>query len=466
MAITDYNTSASLNTTLGGIFIGEGMARADVNGGIRQIMADIAVLPSGGGAALVKNALPSGSGLRDQPISDFINGNVLQPSQFTGTDEARFVAAITEANRTVGGVLGQSVQLPRGSIVVTTTFNIGNRADIVGVNKRGSLITADATHAGPYMMTVDNGGISTFDNALNHLTLNCNDVAGLGGVLSSAWQEGGGLRNVLIWKFRTYGVRFQDGDGGASTCLIDQSEIMGSGVGGGATAGVRVDQISLVGNFLLMISNTTITGDPSGTLDRGVDVVNDSLHCQAVHFEECDTAIYIDGVGSHVLIGVTGANTVGTLVEIAATFTGSLEMIGCFRGGATNFIKDNRSGGFGTITGYDPSRFFIHREPVLGALASVAGGSFDGTAAPAVPVLTNVSGVSSIVRNSTGTYTITLSRGGASASNFYVTANANYAGGSVRVELTGVSTFKLYLYDSAGSLVDNSTICFDAKRVK
>lgn len=40
MAIADYNTSAGLNVTISGINIGEGMARADVNGAIRQQMAD------------------------------------------------------------------------------------------------------------------------------------------------------------------------------------------------------------------------------------------------------------------------------------------------------------------------------------------------------------------------------------------------------------------------------------------
>ena len=43
MAVTDYSSSASLNTSLAGINIGEGMARADVNNTIRQLMADAKV---------------------------------------------------------------------------------------------------------------------------------------------------------------------------------------------------------------------------------------------------------------------------------------------------------------------------------------------------------------------------------------------------------------------------------------
>jgi hypothetical protein len=40
VAFSDYNASASLNTAIAGINLGEGMARSDVNNAIRQIMAD------------------------------------------------------------------------------------------------------------------------------------------------------------------------------------------------------------------------------------------------------------------------------------------------------------------------------------------------------------------------------------------------------------------------------------------
>lgn len=42
MAITDYNSSAALNTTLGAIAVGPNMERANVDNAIRQLMADIA----------------------------------------------------------------------------------------------------------------------------------------------------------------------------------------------------------------------------------------------------------------------------------------------------------------------------------------------------------------------------------------------------------------------------------------
>lgn len=51
MAVASYNTTASLNTAINGVSVAEGMARADINNAIRELMADIkafsATVPSG-----------------------------------------------------------------------------------------------------------------------------------------------------------------------------------------------------------------------------------------------------------------------------------------------------------------------------------------------------------------------------------------------------------------------------------
>jgi hypothetical protein len=41
MTVSAYSTTASLNTAINGINIGEGMSRANVNNAIRELMADI-----------------------------------------------------------------------------------------------------------------------------------------------------------------------------------------------------------------------------------------------------------------------------------------------------------------------------------------------------------------------------------------------------------------------------------------
>lgn len=437
---------------------------ADRAGKFLSFLADGGILMSGGtgadsglredlassGAAMTGNQLPVGEDLRTQPVSDFINNNVLQPSQFAGTAEQKLTRAITEANASRDGGQGQTVQLPRGEIETTSPFNIENRVTLMGVNKRGSRLKASSEFVGSFMATVDNGGISSFDNALERLTLDCNGVAGLSGVDSYAWQEGGGLRNVLIEGFQVYGVKFTEGNGGAANCVIQDTEIFG-GVVTPAVAGVRVEQISAIGSFVLRVSDTTIAGRDGVQMPRGIDIVNDSSVMFAVHFEEVASGIYLDGVGDHMIIGATGHNTTETLIEIAPTFTGSVTLIGCQRAGATNFLKDNRAGGYGTISGRDIPYVRIETEPPLFPGAIVASASIDGTGAPSV---TKGFGIAGIIDNGTGDYTITLSRSAQAASDFTVFASTNQGVGNVRCDLNGVNSVRIRCFDAAGVATD------------
>lgn len=380
-------------------------------------------------------------------------------------DTTAFQAVLDAADDTVNGAQGNKVLLPHGTAIVDTAFNIPNRVSIHGLSKRGSVLKADSGHAGSYMFTADNGTSSMFDNGLHDLTLDCNDVAGLGGVLSDAWQEGGGLHNVLINKFRTYGVRFQNGDGGAALCEIAQSEIFGSAASA-ATAGIRVDQISLTGNFMLKVRDTTIAGGDSGTkLPRGIDVVNDSLHGQNVHFENCTTGIYLDGVGEHVLIGVTGGPGVTNVVEIASTFTGSLTMLGCHRASATNLLLDNRTGGLGTIGSEDPGFVRIDSRPARHAGAVVACANLNGVAVN----ITSGFGITSIARHSgvpAGDYDVTITTTLQSADDLIVTVGHNLAGGRITKDVLGTSSFRVRTYDSSGALTDANEISAIVTRVK
>ena len=79
MAIKDYSVSASLNTTISGINIAEGMARGDVNAAMRQQMADIAVWRKGLGVEQTSEHGAVGDGVAD--------------------DTAAITAAITAASR-------------------------------------------------------------------------------------------------------------------------------------------------------------------------------------------------------------------------------------------------------------------------------------------------------------------------------------------------------------------------------
>lgn len=379
------------------------------------------------------------------------------------SDQTALAAALNVADEVVGASQGSHVPLPQGTARMTATLNIPNRVQIVGVNKRGSTLQAASGFSGTYMLTANNGLISMFDNALEKCNLDCNDIAGLGGVLSDAWQEGGGMRHVLINKFRSYGVRFQNGYGGAASCLITDCEIFGSAAG--ATAGIRIDSLSLTGSFKLTVQNTTIAGGGTLTssLPRAIDVVNDSTLLLNVHFEVCQSGLYIDGVGDHVLINVDGAggsSIVDALVTIASTFTGTLTMIGCKRNGATNFLVDNRVGGLGTITGYDIPHLTIGavNQAVRSDNTASAWVVFDGTGANGTKVPNASYNVSNVNKTATGTYRVTLQR--AMKSTFAcVIGDCNLAAAAthVRTVLVSSTAFDLFVYTN-GVLTDSNEV--------
>lgn len=422
-----------------------------------------AALASSTGVSLVGGQLTAGSDLQTQTLTQYVGGGPLMPTMFAGTDQQQITRAITEAGQTRDGGAGQTVQIARKEYDMTASFNVADRVSVAGFNKRGSVLKANAAHTGPYMVTAVNSTSSMFDNCLRDLTLNCNDVASLGGVLSDAWQEGGGMKNVLLQKFRTYGVYFQNGYGGAAVCKIEDCELFGSSAGASPTAGIYVAQIKVAGAFTLSVTNTTIAGDAAVPITRGIHMVNDSLNARSVHFENCTTGIYLDGSGSHVLENITGLSNVTNVVELASTFTGNLTMIGCKRDGATNLLKDNRTGaakiGNGTPGVIVTDRDIEITANIPAAIHQiVASGVFNGTGTPAMTKGGN--GVTSITDNGTGDYTLNLSNTFGNANDILLFASHNGAGGNVRCDAVGTSSCRIYTYDAAGVAADQNQIKF------
>jgi len=274
-------------------------------------------------------------------------------------DTAALNQSILVAKQNVHGAVGNVVDLPLGTAVLTSEVMLPNDVRFLGTNKNGSILRAvSGWNSGtyPFMLRANNAPFSMFDSILESLTVDCNNVAGLGAIQSDAWQNNSGPRRCLIYQFTTYGILYTNAgysiSGGADILPHEDIEVYGSDAITPA-AGIKVEQISSVGNCVLDIRRGVIAGGAGNFLPRGIDIVYDSSILEKVHFEQCTTGLYLDGIGTHVMINCAAADTVTNLVEIAATFRGSLTMIGCRRGSATNFIKDNRVGGFGTPTSID-----------------------------------------------------------------------------------------------------------------
>ena len=274
-------------------------------------------------------------------------------------DTTALNTTINIAKQTLHGAVGNVVNMPLGTAVIASTLTLPNDVRFQGTNKNGSILQAISTWntgAYPFMLNPNNGASSMFDSLLQDMTVDCANIVGLGGIKSDAWQNNSGPRRCLIWRFTTYGILYANAgyaiSGGADILPHEDIEVYGSDTNT-PTAGIKVEQISSVGNCVLHINRAVIAGGVGHYLPRGIDIVYDSSVLNKVHFEQCTTGLYLDGIGTHVMINCAAANTVTNLVEIAATFRGSLTMIGCRRGSATNFIKDNRVGGLGTPASVD-----------------------------------------------------------------------------------------------------------------
>lgn len=380
----------------------------------------------------------------------------LDLNDFTGTPQQKFERAMAEAGASVGGAQGNRINVNRGIVPLTQLINIANRASVRGANKRGSILQAQAGFAPGYMFTADNGVSSMFDNAFTDLTIDCNDIAGLGGILSDAWQEGGGLERVLIHKFRTKGVRFQMMEGGAALCRFNGVEMFGSALG--AETCIEMDDPSLENVFRLSISDSTFAGGgaDNASMPNAINVVRGSLSARETHFENCESGITLAGSGNHIIELCTGASSAGgvdQLVRIAPTFTGGLRMRGCKRNGATLLLKDERPGGYGDVA-VDVPEIIINPRPPLFTGAAHAMVIFDGTG----PTITKGRYVNSIDRIGPGVYIVNLTYPVPSADEILPVVSHNLARGSFAAHLVGVASIRVEIWNAAGDPADSNEV--------
>lgn len=376
-------------------------------------------------------------------------------------DTAALTSALAVGTVTANGAQGAAITVPTGVSVLDATVTLPDRVRVLGQNKRGSIFRAISTwNAGAWMFHAVNGTQPVFDSTLENLTVDAQNISGLGCVLSDAWQEGAGLRGALIEQFGTVGIQYQNGYGAALSKIVD-SEIFGGTVAG--AIGINLLPIGAVGAFMLDVSNTTIAGGNPPNLAYGIKCTGCSLHLRNVHFESCNSAIYLDGPGNHLFLGVSGSSTsVGTLIEIASTFTGMLTAVGCFRNGtATNFLVDHRPGGLGTISGYDLPILSINASDQTASVRASSTASawcvFDGTKI-GTNSPNNGFNVGSVQRTATGSYTVTFAHPLANA-NAAVAASSNlaYAASSVRTVLANTISVQVYIYVN-GALTDSNEV--------
>jgi len=354
------------------------------------------------------------------------------------------------------GIGGSAISVPWGNCQLSSEVTLPNRVRVLGNNKRGSYFQAASTWnsgTSPYMFNAINGAQDIFDSTLENLAVDCNGIAGLGCITSSAWQDDCGLRGVLLTNFTTDGIKFQAGIGGADMVKIVDTEIFGNDLGVGTPNGNGINlsvPLGLVGAFCLDVSDTAITGGIQ-PLAKGIWTNGNSLTARCVHFEGCTDAIYIDGSGTISLDDIDGGPGITNLVHLASSFTGTLIMKNCKRNTAAVFLQDDRVGGYGTVSGTDYPLLIVNgdtTESAKGLAFASAWAQFDGTMTGANAPTAGFN-VTTITRNSVGNYTATMLRpmlatsgasfGGCNLNNAFVATNLS-SSSTVNIVITVAGT--------------------------
>lgn len=376
--------------------------------------------------------------------------------------------AISVGTQTVNGsgevtAQGATFTAPTGIGIISSEITLLNRVIGEGQNKRGTVFQASATwNSGtyPWMFHSNNNLGSAFDSRLESCTVDTNSIAGLGCILSDSWQDGCGLSHAMLINFTTTGVKFQN-DPGADICNFEDVEIVSNTSGGGTANCVGVDLSTPLGasaGFKLNMTDSVVLGGGQN-LAKAVWVNGNSLSAIRVHIESSNSGFYLDGGGFITLIDCDGSSSsVGDLVTIASTFTGTLIMINCRRNGATNFVNDLRSGGYGAIS-YDMPLLIINGDTTesakgLGFLSAWV--EFDGTPTGSYPIpmtIINSFNVSSVSKTGVGRYTVTLTRAMQNNGAPWSSGNSVVSGVAYGASVIGKGSFSISV-DVSGSPSD------------
>ena len=286
--------------------------------------------------------LAAGSGASQRTVLDKLR-DVVSVKDFgavgdgVADDTAAINAAIARAAATVGGAIGATVYFPPGTYLISSTITMPNRVGLVGDNNRGTIIKPHSSFAASYMFNAVNGTSSMFGSYLRDMYIDARGKNMTAVVWAQAWQETCGMQRVVVQFDGTtnYGVLISDGYGGAAMTSIVDCEVFSNSTFASA-AGIQVNQISLVGGFVLTVRNCTISGTTTNVLPYGVRLANDSCDIAVYHGEYVTSMLSCAGVGSIRAASLTGSSS-GTvnLVTMESTFTGKMALENLHPNGAS-----------------------------------------------------------------------------------------------------------------------------------
>lgn len=262
-------------------------------------------------------------------------------------DTTAIESAIAAAATAVGGQQGAVVYFPTGTYLISNKIDLPNRVGLQGANGRGTVIKPHSTFADSYMFHAANGTSSMFGSWIKDMYIDARGKNMTAVVWSQAWQETCGMDRVVIQFDGTTptGFLYTDGFGGAAYLPLRDIEIFADSTAA-AVRGIWVQEISLVGGFVLSVDGATIAGTSANPVDVGISVVNDSLFAKGFHAEYCDIMCAMEGAGSLSADTWTGSSVpVLDMVAIGSGFTGKVNLRTMIPNGATGRVFENNISG-------------------------------------------------------------------------------------------------------------------------
>lgn len=256
-------------------------------------------------------------------------------------------AAIAYAETVAGGSQGGVVTHGKGVFLISDTIVLPNRVGFVGANGRAAIFRPHPSFTASYMFHAVNGTSSMFGSYIHDIYIDARGFNMVAPVYSQAWQETCGMKRVVIQFDGTtpQGFLYSDGFGGAAYLPMEDLEIFSDSTAVGAV-GIKVNQVSLVGGFVLSIDGITIAGTVANPINAGLLMVNDSAIVKGFHQEYCVTGISAVGAGSISVDTMNGsANAVTDMIAIGSGFTGKVALRNIIPNGATGqTFKNNITG--------------------------------------------------------------------------------------------------------------------------
>jgi len=273
-------------------------------------------------------------------------------------DTAAIQAALAAANVSAGADgYNKTVYVPPGIYLISGQLVIPYGVRLIGSGARStkikvSTIFAALTSTGA--IRLGDGTATVFGTSVEHLYLDCNNIAGSIGIYSSDVQDNSGVKDVLVNNWVAFGIKF-DGSaaafGSVNNFYIVNAELYKSNTGGAGGVGVYIKD----GTFGGDIRNNVVFGRVSHPLTAGYQLNN---YPGTIFKSSCDgdgdyagvDCVKIDNnVGAVLIVGLLSnywdnAIHTSSIYQVVATNTYRTAA------GGTNTIVDDGASGSTAIT--------------------------------------------------------------------------------------------------------------------